>query len=330
MFYNCQNTWQLLKQRVIPSLTLGKLKETACWCCSPTAALNVHPVQPWECPLLSSSPANPIKDSSPRDKLSRADPHPQPGGQSISTKVLESKGNCPATFQSCLELVTPWLLSIHPFGHGDVYPRLILSLCFGSRELVIWFQISQVHCCCCSVAQSCPTLCNPMGCSMPGFPVLSPSHGVCSNSCPLSWWCHPTVSTSVTLFSYCPQNFPAPGAFPMSRLFPSDGQSIDASSLASVLPVIVQGRFPSGVTGLITLQSKTLSSVFSGTTFWCMILCLVYENVYDCSFNFFRQKSSQSCPAYNPQIKFHLSVAQIKFHFFLTWGNCITVNTFLA
>ena len=64
-----------------------------------------------------------------------------------------------------------------------------------------------------------------------------------------------------------PSNFPSTRGFPMSRLFPSDGQSIEASSLASVLPVIVQGRFPSGVTGLITLQSKTLSSVFSSTTF---------------------------------------------------------------
>ena len=162
-----------------------------------------------------------------------------------------------------------------------------------------------------------------MECSMPSFPILSPSHGVCSNSCPLSWWFHPTISTSVTLSSYCPQIFPAPGAFPMSRLVPSDGQSIEASSLASVLPVIVQGRFPSGVTGLITLQSKTLSSVFSSTTFWCMILCL--ENVYGCSFNFFSQKSSQSCPAYNPQCGSNKIPL-----FFNLIGNCITVNTFLA
>ena len=80
-------------------------------------------------------------------------------------------------------------------------------------------------------------------------PVLSPR--VCSNSCPLSWWCYLTTSFSVTLFSSCPQSFPASGSFPMSWLFASGGQSIGAS--ASVLPMNIQGWFPLGLIGLISL-----------------------------------------------------------------------------
>ena len=72
---------------------------------------------------------------------------------------------------------------------------------------------------------------------------------VCSNSCPLSQWCHPTISSSVALFSSCPQSFPASGAFPMTGLFTSYGQSIGAPASASVLPVNIQGWFPLGWTG---------------------------------------------------------------------------------
>ena len=177
-----------------------------------------------------------------------------------------------------------------------------------------------------SVTQFCPTLCEPMDCSTPGFPVhhqlpqltqihvyqvgdaikqsplSSPSppafnlpqhqglfhlvssvvsdslwpHGlqhaglpcpslfpeVCSNSSPLSWWCHPTILSSVVPY-FCLQLFPAPGYFLMSRLFASGGQSIGAS--ASVLPMNIQDWFPLGLTGLILL-SKGLSRVFSNTT----------------------------------------------------------------
>ena len=87
-------------------------------------------------------------------------------------------------------------------------------------------------------------------------PVLSP--GACSNSCPLSQWYHSTISSSVTPFSSFPQSFPALESFPKSRLFISDGQSIGASALASVLPMNSQGWFPLGLTGLISLQSKEL------------------------------------------------------------------------
>ena len=86
----------------------------------------------------------------------------------------------------------------------------------------------------------------------------------CSNSCPLSQWCHPTISSSVATFSSCPQSFPASGSFPMSWLFTSGGQSIRAS--ASVLPVNIQGWFPLRLTGLISLLSKGLSRVFFSTT----------------------------------------------------------------
>ena len=92
----------------------------------------------------------------------------------------------------------------------------------------------------------------------------SPTPGACLNSCPLSQWCHPTISSSVIHFS-CLQSFPASESFPMSQFFASGGQSIRAS--ASVLPINVQDWFPLGLTGLISLQSKGLSRVFSNTQF---------------------------------------------------------------
>ena len=95
-------------------------------------------------------------------------------------------------------------------------------------------------------------------------PSLSPK--VCSNSCPLSQWCRPTISPSVTPFSSCPQSFPASEPFPMGQLFISGGQSIRASTSASVLPMNIQGWSPLGWTDFISLQSKGLWRVFSSTT----------------------------------------------------------------
>ena len=92
----------------------------------------------------------------------------------------------------------------------------------------------------------------------------SPSSGACSNSCPSSRWCHPTISSSVVPFSSCLQSFPASGSFPMIRFFTSGGQSIGAS--ASVLPMNIQDWVLLQLTGLISLQSKGLSRVFSNTT----------------------------------------------------------------
>ena len=93
-----------------------------------------------------------------------------------------------------------------------------------------------------------------------------PSLPVCSNSCPLSWWCHPTISSSVSSFSSCPQFSPASGYFPMSWLFTWGGRRIGVSASASVLPVNIQGWFPLGFTDLISLLFKGLSRVFSSTT----------------------------------------------------------------
>ena len=97
-------------------------------------------------------------------------------------------------------------------------------------------------------------------------PCPSPTPGVHSDSCPSSRWCHPAISSSVVPFSSCPQSLPASGSFPMSQLFASGGQSIGVSALASVLPMSIQDWFPLGLTGLVCLQSKGLSRVFSNTT----------------------------------------------------------------
>ena len=116
-----------------------------------------------------------------------------------------------------------------------------------------------------SVAQSCPTLCDPMNHNMPG-PCPSPTPKVHPNPCPSNRWCHPTISSSVGHFSSCPQSFPASGSFQMSQLFASGGQSIGVSASTSVLPMNTQDWFPLGWTGRISLQSKGLSRVFSNTT----------------------------------------------------------------
>ena len=97
-------------------------------------------------------------------------------------------------------------------------------------------------------------------------PCPSPTPRVYSNSCPLSQWCHPTISSSVVLFSSCLQSFPASGSFQMSQLFTSGGQRTGVSASASVLPMNTQDWFPLGWTGWISLQSKGLSRVFSNTT----------------------------------------------------------------
>ena len=96
-------------------------------------------------------------------------------------------------------------------------------------------------------------------------PCPLPTPGVHLNSCPLSWWCHPTISSSVVPFSSCPQSFPASRSFQMNRLFTSDGQSIGVSA-SSVLPMNKQDWSPLGWTCWISLQSKGLARVFSNTT----------------------------------------------------------------
>ena len=121
-----------------------------------------------------------------------------------------------------------------------------------------------------SVAQSCPTLCDPMNCSTPGLPVhhqlpeLTQTHGVWV-TLSLSQWCHQAISSSVIPFSSCPQSLPASESFPMSQLFPWGCRSTGVSASASFLPKKSQG-WSLEWTGWISLQSKGLSRVFSNTT----------------------------------------------------------------
>ena len=120
-----------------------------------------------------------------------------------------------------------------------------------------------------SVAQSCPTLWNslrPYESQHARPPCPSPTPGVHSNSCPLSQWCHPAISSSVVPFSSCLQSFPASGCFIMSPFSALGGQSIGTSASASVFPMNIQEWFPLGWTGWISLLSKGLSRVFSNTT----------------------------------------------------------------
>ena len=124
-------------------------------------------------------------------------------------------------------------------------PRLLLFSCWGMSNS-LW----------------------PCGLQHARLPCLSLSLGACSNSCPLSLWCHPTISSSVILFSSCLQSSPASGSFPTSWLFASGSQSIGASVSASVLLMNIHYRFPLGLIIFITLLSKGLSRAFSSTTVW--------------------------------------------------------------
>ena len=131
----------------------------------------------------------------------------------------------------------------------------------GLRFWAISSEFSSVN----LVAQSYLTLCNPMDCSMPGFRL---HHHLLelAQTCPSSWWWHPTISSSVISFSSCLQSFPAAGSFPMRQFFASGGQSMGVSASKSVLPMNTQDWSPLGWTGWISLQSKGLSRVFSNTT----------------------------------------------------------------
>ena len=149
-------------------------------------------------------------------------------------------------------------MSVHfIWGHSAIKKkeRKILKIgkkqnCLSSHQM-LWF------CCCCSVAQLCPTL-QRHGLQQAKllYPLLSP--GVCSNS--TGWWCHPTISSSVAPFSSWPQPFPASGSFLVNQLFASGSQSIGASASASVLPMNIQGWFPLGLTGFTSFVGKVVSA----------------------------------------------------------------------
>ena len=118
---------------------------------------------------------------------------------------------------------------------------------------------------CSSVQFSCSVVSNslwPHELQHARLPCPSPTPGACSNSCPSSRWCHPTISSSVVPFPSCLQSFPASGSFLMSQFFTSGGQSIGISASASVLPMNIQDWFALGLTGWISLLSKGLSRVF--------------------------------------------------------------------
>ena len=114
-----------------------------------------------------------------------------------------------------------------------------------------------------------------MDCSTTGFPILHHLLELAPNSQPLSRWCHPTISSSASSFSSCPQSVPASRSFPMSQFLASGGQSIRVSASASVLPMNIQSWFPLGLPGWISLQSKGLSRVFSNTTIWKQQLSVI-------------------------------------------------------
>ena len=133
------------------------------------------------------------------------------------------------------------------------------SLCVGQRQFP--FLLPSVQFSCSVVSGSL----RPHESQQARPPCPSQTPGVYSNSCPSSWWCHPTISSSVIPFSSCPQALPASGSFPTSQLFAWGGQSIRVSASASVFPVNTQD-WSLGWTGCISLQSKGLSRVFSNTT----------------------------------------------------------------
>ena len=136
---------------------------------------------------------------------------------------------------------------------GSTYMWIFNSKCYSTTHSSIQF------------TQSCPTLW-PHGLQHAILPCSSPTPKPCSNSCSSSRWCHRTISSSDVPFSSCLQSFPASGSFSKSQSFTSGGQSIGVSASASVFPMSTQDWFPLRLTGLISLQSKGLSRVFSNTT----------------------------------------------------------------
>ena len=138
------------------------------------------------------------------------------------------------------------------FFHFSSMPNLDFVFrvaCQNTMSLyrIIWYQFSH------SVMSN---SLQPHGTQHTRLPCPSSTPGACSNSCPLSWWCHPTISSSVIPFSSCPQSFPVSGSFSVSQLFSSHGQSAGVSASASVLPMNIQDWFPLGLTGWISLQSR--------------------------------------------------------------------------
>ena len=151
----------------------------------------------------------------------------------------------------------------HPRGFSNTLSSfyIVSHSVSGNIDLQDYYNLVCVRVtCCCSIVSE---FLWPHGLHHIRLPCPSLTPGACSNSCPLSWWCHPTISFSVIPFSSCLQSFPASGSFPMSRLFRLGGQIIGDST--SVFPMNIQDWFPLELIGLI-LQPKGLSRVFSNNT----------------------------------------------------------------
>ena len=149
---------------------------------------------------------------------------------------------------------------------SSIMPLIIFNVFLQSNILEIYFLVYYNIFLIVLLLFSLSDSLRPHGLQHARLPCPLPRPRAFSSSCPLSWWCHPTISSSVIPFSFCLQSFPASGSFPMSQFFASGGQSIGVSASASVLPMNIQGLFPLGWTGWISLQSKGLSRVFSNTT----------------------------------------------------------------
>ena len=155
----------------------------------------------------------------------------------------------------------PWFGKMHGGGHGDPLQHSCLVNPLGQRSLAGYSPKSQT---CLKQLQSVSQFSNsvvsdslrPHGLQHTRPPCPSPTPGVHSDSCPLSQWCHPTISSSVVPFSFCLQSFPASGSFQMSQLFASGGQSTGVSASTSVLPMNIQYWFPLGWTSWISLSPR--------------------------------------------------------------------------
>ena len=150
-------------------------------------------------------------------------------------------------FGFCNHNVPDQLLSLPPGCNMSADWLVLTALCLWAIAWCLYFRVQFS-----SVAQLSPTL-RPQGLQHARPPCPSPTPRVYSNSCPLSRWCHPTISSFVVPFSSCLQSFPASGSFQMSQLFTIGGQSIGVSASASILPMNIQGWFPLGLTGWLSL-----------------------------------------------------------------------------
>ena len=186
-------------------------------------------------------------------------------------KSLHQNHNCKASILQCSAFLHgPTLTSVHDYWKNHNFDYMdfvskVMSLIFNmlSRFVITFFPRSS------SVQFSHSAMSDslqPHGMQHTRPPWCTPTPAIYSNSCPLSLWCHPTISSSVVPFSFCLQSFPESGSFLMSQFFASGGQSIGISALSSVLPMNIQDWFPLGWTGWISLQFKGLSRVFTNTT----------------------------------------------------------------